>query len=319
MQSDLIQDASQRIEAVLSLLGVNFSKSGTWIQSCCPIHKGDNPTGFAWNCRTSRWTCFSNGCHIHVINDIVGLVQSVLNISRDESYKWLNKNVDFTGPVTVFEQEERIDRIYPECCLKKLLRSNYYRSRGFNEETCCHFEHGEAQAKEMRNRVVFPIRNDKGFIIGFSGRWLGEQKIIDGKVKCVTKTGTVVPKWKHTSFNKSNILYNFNDAKKYAEKEIIIVESIGNAMRWYNCGFKNVVACLGVSLSNKQCQDLISCSKLAIVAFDWGNAGQKGADRAKKQLEEFIDCIILTPSDERDWADLSDEETKRLYGTIRNI
>jgi DNA primase len=123
----------------------------------------------------------------------------------------------------------------------------------------------------------------------------------------------------HFAVAKSRCLYNFHKAIEHAKDEIIVVESIGNTMRWHDAGFKNVVASLGCKLSNFQCRLLISSSKRVIIAYDGDEAGRNGAKYSVAKLEQFVDTIAIFPPDERDWAEMSNQEVNDIYLQAKSI
>lgn len=308
--------ATNKGEQILSLLGIEFSIAGRWLTSQCNIHGGDNHHGFGFNSEKGTWRCFTHRCEQIYGNDIAGLVAGIKKCSYNEAIDWL---VEHFEELDLVEKKIKVmeEKIYPEMDLKKLLRTDFYLKRGFSQETVNSFYHGLAESGSLRCRVVFPIRNAKGFIIAYSGRWAGQEKIIDGKVVCFNDAREV-PKWKHTSFKKSDNLYNFNVAKDLIEKEIIIVESIGNVMRWWEAGFKNVVACMGSSLSSKHTSMLIGKTQRVILAFDNDDAGIKASQNSIKRLEHYVNSIELSPPRGKDWADITNQEVKDIYEKIKN-
>jgi DNA primase catalytic core len=109
----------------------------------------------------------------------------------------------------------------------------------------------------MAGRFVFTIFDSKGNAIGFSGRSLDP----------------ALPKYVNTSntefFKKSEVLYNYHEAKKYSS--VIIVEGYCDALSLISKGIKNVVACMGTAFTTKHF-DLLK-GKEFILALDNDNAG----------------------------------------------
>ena len=91
----------------------------------------------------------------------------------------------------------------------------------------------------FRNRLIFPIENINGDVVGFSGRTLdsGESKYINSP--------------ETSMFSKSKILYNFHNAREsiYKNKEVIITEGFFDVIALETVGFKNVVAIMGTALT----------------------------------------------------------------------
>lgn len=304
----VLQQANSQIENILTKLNVDFKRSGKWLTSRCAAHGGDNRGAMAFCTHTNKWVCFTRHCQEEYGNDVVGLVSGILQLSRNEAYGWLSENIQEVEGVVKKDVQEREDRIYEEHLLKKLLRTDFYLKRGFSQSTVDAFEHGKAESKTMRNRIVFPIRDEKGFIRGFSGRWAGREVQKDGKTVCLTDHNKEVVKWRHTSFKKSNYLYRLNEAKSFSKDNLIIVESIGNVMRFYDAGFKNCVASLGSFLSLTQAALIMKSTKKAVLAFDNDKAGIKAEATARKILEPFVNLKTIFPPIGLDWADLQNAD-----------
>lgn len=306
--------SAQSAQNLLGILGVQTRIQGDRIFGCCPIHHGDNATAFSY--RNSQWVCFTHGCQSEYGNDIVGLIAGIKRVSKDEAEGWIVEHIDEV-PEGMKTNLPKPEIIYPEWCLERLLKTDYYEKKGFSAETCKKFTHGLAQSNKMRGRVVFPIRNEKGFIVGFSGRWAGKEAIINGKLECLSATGKPVRKWLHTSFPKGKLLFNYNEAKPFSDREIIVVESIGNVMRWHDAGFKNVVATLGTHISDFQIQLLTSSPRSAILAYDGDEAGRTASAKTRKKLEAYINCLEIFPPDGKDWSDITNEQTRFIYEAAR--
>ena len=239
----------------------------------------------------------------------MGLVSGAKDIPSEDAAEWIMENVDEDMMIEMIEREER-EYIFPEFCLKSLKATKFYLERGFTAETLKCFEHGLAESKKLRNRVVFAVRNSEGKIVGFSGRWAGKEDVVNGRTACFGDSGREVPKWMHDSFKKSKYLYHFTEAKEFCKKNIIVVESIGNVMRFWEAGYKNCVACMGSSISSDQSKILTSNSDCITLAFDNDPAGHRAESISRKRLEHYVDVKTMFPPDHRDWAEMSTEEVK---------
>jgi DNA primase len=305
------QNVSQ-IECVLTKLGVKYKKSSSYLQMCCPIHNGDNATALAFNLKKNKWLCFTQGCQEEWGCDIVGLIAGVQKISRRDAFFWMLDNVGSIERPPDVPQEEKIDRVYQEDVLLKLFKTDFYLKKGFQQSTLDAFEHGMANAHKLSGRVVFPIRDEKGFIRGFSGRWAGKEIEVEkkGKLKmvCVDAHGNEVPKWRHTSFTKTNYCYRLREAAPHCEKELIVVESIGNAMRFYDAGCKNCIAVLGSFISDKQASLILKHTRKVILAFDNDKAGLKATKQGTELLEQVMDIVSILPPEGKDWGEMTNQE-----------
>ncbi len=317
----VLQQANSQIESILTKLNINFKRSGKWLTASCSVHNGDNRGAFAFCTHTNKWVCFTQHCQQDCGNDILGLVRGVLSLNRAEAYNWLIENIDDVEYIPKEKEEEREDRIYPDYCVKKLFRTDFYLKRGFSQPTVEAFEHGIAQSKAMRNRVVFPIRDEKGLIRGFSGRWALKETQVErkGEMKtiCVTDAGTEVPKWRHTSFKKTRYCYRLREAQEFCKDELIVVESIGNAMRFYDAGFKNCIACMGSFISLQQANLIMNNTKTAILAFDNDKAGKAAEESSRKLLEPFLNLKTIWTPEGEDWATLTNEQVLNIWNKTK--
>lgn len=122
---------------------------------------------------------------------------------------------------------------------------------------------------KFRGRVIFPIINVTGNIIGFGGRIIGE-----GEPKYLNSQETRV-------FQKKKNLYGLNIAKDYISKDdqIVLVEGYMDVVSLHQAGIKSAVASLGTALTPEQAALIKRYTKNVILSYDADNAGQNAADR----------------------------------------
>ena len=127
----------------------------------------------------------------------------------------------------------------------------------------------------FRNRLMFPVIDVRGNVIGFSGRILGE-----GEPKYMNSPETLV-------FNKSRNLFALNLAKKSKCGYIILSEGNIDVASLHQAGFDSAVASLGTSLTPEQARLLSRYTDQVIIAYDNDGAGIKAAQRAIGILEKL--------------------------------
>ncbi len=127
----------------------------------------------------------------------------------------------------------------------------------------------------FRNRLMFPVIDVRGNVIGFSGRILG-----DGEPKYMNSPETLV-------FNKSRNLFALNLAKKSKSGYIILSEGNIDVVSLHQAGFDSAVASLGTSLTPEQARLLSRYTNEVIIAYDNDGAGIKAAQRAIGILEKL--------------------------------
>jgi DNA primase len=141
---------------------------------------------------------------------------------------------------------------------------------------------------KFRNRVVFPITNETGRVIAFTGRTLSTDE----------KTG---PKYLNSPetaiYSKSRVLFNLDQAKEAIRKldYAILVEGQMDCISVYAAGFHNVIASSGTAFTELQARLLGRFSKNVVVNFDPDTAGAKATERTLGLLvEEEFQIKVLT-------------------------
>ncbi|MDR1299787.1 MAG: DNA primase [Oscillospiraceae bacterium] len=120
----------------------------------------------------------------------------------------------------------------------------------------------------FRNRLMFPVIDTRGSVIGFSGRALD-----GGEPKYLNSADTPV-------FSKSRNLFALNIAKKTKSGMLILTEGNIDVIALHQAGFDCAVASLGTSLSDAQVRLMARYTDKLIIAFDADGAGEKAAARA---------------------------------------
>jgi len=122
----------------------------------------------------------------------------------------------------------------------------------------------------FRGRLIIPLRNERGEVVGFSGRSLGASE-----PKYLNSPETLV-------FKKERFLYNLDLARSEIKKkkEAILVEGYFDAITPFQEGFKNVVASLGTSLTSGQLSLLKRFTDTLIIFYDTDTAGIEASKRA---------------------------------------
>ncbi len=141
---------------------------------------------------------------------------------------------------------------------------------------------------KFRNRVMFPIANDQGKVIAFTGRTLSTDE----------KSG---PKYLNSPetpiYSKSRVLFNLDKAKEAIRKldYSILVEGQMDCISVYAAGFHNVIASSGTAFTGLQARLLGRFSKNVIVNFDPDTAGARATERTLGLLvEEEFNIRVVT-------------------------
>lgn len=151
---------------------------------------------------------------------------------------------------------------------------------------------GENVIDTFENRIMIPIANNTGQVVAFTGRiYHGEDA-----AKYVNTKETSI-------FKKSHILFNYANAKKYIRetKEVIIVEGNMDAIMLAANGIKNVVALMGVAISQDQITELQKLHARIILMLDSDNAGTDATlDLGEKLVKNNLDVRIVRLSGAKD-------------------
>jgi DNA primase len=146
----------------------------------------------------------------------------------------------------------------------------------------------QAMYSKFRNRVVFPITNEAGRIIAFTGRTLSSDEKAGPKYLNSPETAI---------YSKSRVLFNLDQAKEAIRKldYAILVEGQMDCISVFAAGFHNVIASSGTAFTELQARLLARFSKNVVVNFDPDTAGAKATERTLALLvEEEFQIKVLT-------------------------
>ncbi len=134
-------------------------------------------------------------------------------------------------------------------------------------------EHEEIRPR-FRDRLMFPILEQGGKVVGFGGRLLGP-----GEPKYLNSAESEI-------FSKGKLLYNLGAARNAIRREerVIIVEGYFDALRLVDAGVEHVVAPMGTALGEGQAELLSRFTKHAVLLYDSDGPGQKATFRAADVL-----------------------------------
>ncbi len=175
-------------------------------------------------------------------------------------------------------------------------------------------DEGDGYYQFFRNRVLFPIRNDKGRCVSFGGRVLpqfaqpGVGKYINGLESDV--------------YSKSNLLFAFDAAREGIRKSgtAVIVEGYTDALISHQFDVTNVVGVCGTALTQAHVDRLKRFAQRIVLMFDGDEAGRNAAEKALANfLSENIDLRVLVLPDDQDpdeylFAYGADEYRRQING-----
>lgn len=286
---------------------VPLKKAGNNYKGICPFHNEKTPS-FVVSDEKQIYTCFGCGATGDVISfvekyynlDFRGAVEMLAKeygISLEGAF---GKDGDRDE---LYEINRQAAMFFYRAMREKANQGyTYMKKRGISEETMNRFGIGYADGEwtslydhlrkkgvsdermellglvsrsgnrrfdKFRDRVIFPIMNTRGKVIGFGGRIIGK-----GEPKYLNSPESVV-------FQKKNNLYGLNLTRKdvSSEDRVILVEGYMDAVSLYQAGVRNVAASLGTALTDNQARLIKRYTKNVILSYDADNAGQTAAFR----------------------------------------
>lgn len=143
----------------------------------------------------------------------------------------------------------------------------------------------------FRNRVMIPIADERGHVVGFGGRVLD-----DSQPKYLNSPETVL-------FNKRKLLFGLDRAHRAIKQAgyVIVVEGYMDAIAVYGAGIHNVVASLGTAFTMEQCKKLLRYAPEIYFCYDSDAAGQNATVRAMSIVKETGAVVkVVTVPDGKD-------------------
>lgn len=337
IEDDKINQIREAVD-IVDLIGeyVQLKKQGRNYFGLCPFH-GENSPSFSVSAEKQIFHCFGCGAGGNIFTflmDIEGYsfleAAKVLaergNVPLDVEINNEQKRSSMpAGSEQMIEAHELLRKFYHHL----LTHTNegqealeYLLNRGFTEEAIEKFQIGyaldswdfdskflkkrgfpselmeqagliifrekdESHFDRFRNRVMFPIMDYQGNTIAFSGRALGDEQ-----PKYLNSPETQI-------FNKSNILYNFHQARGAIRKkeQAVIFEGFADCISAVRAGVENSVATMGTALTDQHIKLLKRNTNQIIICYDSDSAGLNAANRAANMLQErgFSVKVALMP------------------------
>ena len=329
-QVNIVDEIKSRCN-IVDVIGrvVPLKKSGSNFKGVCPFHNEKTPS-FVVSETKQIFTCFGCGATGDVIAFVkryynlefrgaVEMLAREYGISLDGAFR-SNRNKD-----ELYEINRQAARFFYKAMREKSNKGyTYMKNRGISEEIMNKFGIGYADdgwtslydflraagvaEKKMlelgliskskdrcfdkfRDRVIFPIINTAGKVIGFGGRIIG-----DGEPKYLNSQESGI-------FQKKNNLYGLNLARKDVSREdsIVLVEGYMDVVSLYQAGVRNVSASLGTALTENQARLIKRYTRNVVLSYDSDQAGQNAAMRGIDILyREGLRARVLRVFDGKD-------------------
>ncbi len=304
-----IQDLLARVD-IVDVVGhsVKLRKSGANFVGLCPFH-GEKTPSFSVSPSKQFYHCFGCGAHGTAIGFLMehgglGYVDAIEELARSVGVDVPREGRASAEPRSpaLLELLERAARHYRSRLKDAPQAIEYLVARGLLGTTAARFAIGYAPAQwrgleaavadydapemvaaglvvegegnkrydRFRDRIMFPIRNPRGQVIGFGGRVLGA-----GEPKYLNSPETPL-------FSKGRELYGLFEAREAIRREdcVIVVEGYLDVVMLAQHGVGNAVATLGTATTPDHVRKLLRMVDRIVFAFDGDAAGRKAAWRA---------------------------------------
>ena len=334
LPEDFLQELKMRSDLTEIASGyMSLKRRGRNMVGLCPFH-GEKTPSFNIYTESNSFYCFGCGAG----GDVVTFIMKTENLDYIEAVRFLAQRAGLNMPENtyddsmtqlrkrIYEANRESARFFHKCLYspqgKKGL--DYLYGRGLNDKTIRRFglgfapddrfalsnhlkslgfkdnemlsanlvyknRSGKGTNDRFYNRVMFPIIDVRGNVIAFGGRIMTDQK----------------PKYLNTSdtpvFKKSANLFSLNNAKKVADRTLILCEGYMDVISVNQAGFENAVATLGTALTSEQAVLMKRFADEVIICYDADEAGQKATQRAIGILRNAgLNIRVLTIPDGKD-------------------
>jgi DNA primase len=304
------------IEQVLASYRVELKRVGhNQLRGPCPLPThGSERSRQSFSVDTAKkvWACHSTSCREvrqgRVGGNVLDLVALLEGCTiRDAALRLQDRGfggrvgIDVCGQQLASEGSSgnsSPDRL-PELTFSlRLCWHPYLNQRAVHPSTAAWFGIGYYDGSGfLRHRIVFPIHDGEGRLVAYAGR------SIDG-----SEPRYLFP----PSFRKSQVVYDLHRAAGGSAGCAIVVEGFFDCLRVHQAGYRNVVALMGVSLSEVQEQLLLERFQHLVLMLDGDEAGRRASQQLASRLGRRVSLSIAGVPSGQQPDQLSSEEIGRI-------
>ena len=320
---------------------VKLKRVGKYYSGLCPFHQETKPSFFV-SPERQIFKCF--GCGEG--GNVISFLMKIENLSFKEVFEKIKEEygleIETSPKLEISKKILEINYAALKFFRSKLQEfsqaKNYLFKRGLNEEAIKFFELGyspggtlmrdflyaqgysleeikkaglldENNFDRFQGRIIFPLRNERGELIGFTGRIYPEKER--------------APKYLNTPetkiFKKSEFLYGLFYAKEYIEKEkkAIVLEGQMDFLLAFKNGLKNVVSVSGSALTEAHLRKIKKYATVLVLAFDNDSAGFRAELRANLLAQKLDFKVFKLIYPEKDLGDFF--QNKRDLKEIKEV
>ena len=309
---------------------VPLTKKGQYYWGICPFHNDKNPSMSVDEKRQTYtcWSCHNSGNVFNFVEQIenISFKEALKKLADRVGVKLEGYQSDFSSKYTKYYDIYELTAKYYQLMIntdkgKKAIE--YLEKRGIDSETIKEFGIGLAldekdklikYLKERKydintlndlglanndidtfiNRIIFPLDDRNGRIVGFSGRIYDNSKMS----KYMNTKETPI-------FRKGTCLYHYNASKEHVRvsKYVIVMEGFMDVIRASTIGIKNTVALMGTALTEEQISLIKKLSLNVYLCLDGDNPGQDADIHNGELLEKAglnVKVVCLTDDEDPD-------------------
>ncbi|KKB49553.1 DNA primase [Parabacteroides gordonii] len=271
-----IKQSAPQIEEVIGRY-VQLTRKGKSLLGLCPFHEDHHPS-LSVNPEKQYFTCFACGEK----GDVIHFLQKIEGLSFGEAMKKLKIENGKLKIKSEVKPEVKLTKRVCETEKRNLLffSSLLPAASGDSDLTPTWLDFGVGTSpamvvgewKAMRNRLVFPIRDEEGILVGFGARRLTETS---GSPKYINSPTSEL-------YRKNEILYGLHIARKVIREKqyAILVEGYKDVLAMHAAGFRNTVALCGTALCDGHIALLKKYTSRVLVMLDADTAGRKASEKA---------------------------------------
>lgn len=291
------------IKEILNNIGyTNLRQDGEFYRARPLYRESGNSTSLRVHSKTGYFSDFSAGIN----GNLKRLICLTLNISDQEADKYV-KGVSLEESTEENQDDSCVDGEninYIDISSMSLVNNfNFYIKRGIKKEVLLELGASYCMNGKMNRRIIFPVTDDNGRIIGLNGRHIQEDH--DIKWKAIgRKSSWVFPR------------QSFDFIKK--SKTVILVEGISDIVALYDAGIKSCLCLFGTKILKELFLKLISLNPSNIIIstnneVDNNSIGNNAAKKIKTKLLEFFpeENVIIKLPPKKDFGEMSMEERKQ--------
>ena len=310
---------------------IELKKAGANFKARCPFH-GEKTPSFVVSPQKQIFHCFGCGIGGDAIKFVMEYEKLGYKDAIEKLASMYNIRLSYEKGSASFVEAKRVlellEHWYRENLFKYKFALDYLKERGISQKSIERFGLGYVDSSSsvleflkssqlplpkaveagviaigddkryyarLTNRVIFPIYNQAGAIIGFGGRTLSNHP-----AKYINSPQTKL-------FDKSRVLYGYNLAKNeiYNRGEIIITEGYLDVIMLHQAGFSNAVATLGTALTTHHLPLIKKTNAKVVLAYDGDKAGINAAFKASFMLSQsgYEGRVVIFPNG-KDPADM---------------